>query len=349
MRFFSLLMLAAASAAIALLAMASDETVSRPNSATVFQELFEQLGDDSAQKREAALKTLKAKGPAVIESALLVANGENLEAGIRAIQVLETLDESSDETHWRPAEVALLKLVEHGRPSVSRRAQESLNRHAPQRMERAARDIRGLKGQVGNLPQSQIFIEEDDDDVPRVGLIDRNWTGKAAGLEHFARIDTLRALYLLKGHTVPEDDIKAFQQKYPQISLVERGAAFLGVKTGNDIFGCIISEAVDGKPAAQSGLRNGDCVSRIGDYTISTADDLIRAVGEYQPGDVVPFVILRDDHFLYRRMFYTWFRTQDEEWPVLFPMLVLQSMRREVPVTMGAWQLTPWHGHSSKE
>ena len=112
---------------------------------------------------------------------------------------------------------------------------------------------------------------------------------------------------------------------------------------------CIISEAVDGKPAAKSGLRNGDCVTRIGDYEISTADDLIRVVGEYQPGDVVPFVILRDDHFLYRRWFYTWFRTQDEDWPPLFPMLMLQSMRREMPVTMGAWQLTPWHGHSSKE
>lgn len=342
MRRSSLLLPLAISVAIGFCTIAADEPVSKPG-AESFQSLFEQLGGDNSDLREEALKQLKSKGAAAIEPTLKVALSEPLEASIRAVMVLEALDEAQDERVAGAAEGALKRLVSDGRPAVARRAQEALDRHILQRTMRAAQTIRNLKGQIGNMPQSsqRFLLDEDEDSMPSLGLIDRHWKGGAEGLEQFARVDSVRSLYLLKGHPVSMEGLAEFHKRHPSITLVERGEAFVGVGTGSHTLGCLIGNAVENKPAALAGLRPGDVIVRIGDYPVQSADDLIKVVAEHQAGDVVRFVYLRDD-FRYQWLYHMWAQDPDS-FPVLFPNLVLQSMRREADVKMGSWELIPWH------
>jgi len=342
MRRSSLLLPLAISVAIGFCSIAADEPVSKSGTES-FQSLFEQLGGDNSDLREEALRQLKSKGAAAIEPTLKVALGEPLEASIRAVMVLEALDEAQDERVAGAAEGALKRLVSDGRPAVARRAQEALDRHILQRTMRAAQTIRDLKGQIGNMPQSsqRFLLDEDEDSMPSLGLIDRYWKGGAEGLEQFARVDSVRSLYLLKGHPVSMAGLAEFHKRHPSITLVARGEAFVGVSTGSHTLGCLIDNAVENKPAALAGLRPGDVIVRIGDYPVQSADDLIKVVAEHQAGDVVRFVYLRDD-FRYQWLYHMWAQDPDS-FPVLFPNLVLQSMRREADVKMGSWELIPWH------
>lgn len=342
MRLPSFVLFAVAALAVVLCTLAADEPKRTP-SADDFATLFQQLSDDNSERREAAFKTLKTKGVEAVAPALNAALDEPLESGIRAVMLLEELDGGLDDKASLAAENALKRLAAEGAPGVASRAQEALNRHIVHRTVRAAKVIREFKGQIGSMPQSsqRFILEEDEDSLPTYGLVDRNWKGGAAGLQQFGRADSVRTLYLLKGHPLTAEELAEFHKQYPRIAIVERGAAFVGVGTGSHRFGCMIGTAVDGKPGDRAGLRPGDIVVRIGDYEIQSADDLIKTVAEYQPGDVVRFVYLRDE-YRYQWLYQEWER-DPTELGLLTPNLLLQSMRRETEVTMGAWELIPWN------
>lgn len=322
-------------------------TAKQPADEAQIRRWFEQLDSDQATERDAALHALKAQGPTVIEPALQAALSDRLEVSIRAVQILEALDDSSDEASYAPADKALRRVVADGRTGAARRAQEALDRHSGKRMVRVVRAIRALKGQVGKLDNPQFREVADPNWLPPLGLIDKQWKGTDDDLELFTHIDSIRGLYLLKGHSVSEQRLKKFAMDHPEISLIERGAAFLGVATGNGFIGCEIGSVVPDKAADLAGIQARDMVVQIGDYAVHTSEDLIRAVGEYEPNDEVKIVLLRDDQFVYRRWFFMWFNEQ-EDFPKLFPLLILQSMRQEVSVKLDRWSLTEWKETSER-
>jgi membrane-associated protease RseP (regulator of RpoE activity) len=72
--------------------------------------------------------------------------------------------------------------------------------------------------------------------------------------------------------------------------------AFLGVSVENagDDGGARVTEVRSDSPAADAGLKAGDVITKIGDTTIQSSTDLIRAVRSNDPGDSVTVTYTRD-------------------------------------------------------
>ncbi len=70
--------------------------------------------------------------------------------------------------------------------------------------------------------------------------------------------------------------------------------AFLGVLTAKTDKGAIIKNVVDESAAKKAGLKNDDIITKLGDKTITSPDDLRNAVQSYKPGDKVNISYLRD-------------------------------------------------------
>jgi putative serine protease PepD len=96
------------------------------------------------------------------------------------------------------------------------------------------------------------------------------------------------------GFAIPIDSAKDVAAQ-----LVEDGKvthAYLGVRiadadTGN---GALVGGVVDGAPAAQAGLAEGDVITKVGDTNITNATDLTAAIRTYKPGDKVTITYTRN-------------------------------------------------------
>ncbi|QDT12508.1 S1C family serine protease [Stieleria marina] len=73
---------------------------------------------------------------------------------------------------------------------------------------------------------------------------------------------------------------------------LERG--LVGVAFGSDT-GAEVTSVTDGSPAAKAGLLQGDRVTRVDDYDVSSSQDVIAAVAMARAGDSVEVVVQRGD------------------------------------------------------
>jgi len=70
--------------------------------------------------------------------------------------------------------------------------------------------------------------------------------------------------------------------------------AFLGVITGKTDDGVKVNEVVKGTAAEKAGLLKGDVITKLGDKSISSPEDLMDAVKSHKSGDEVKVYYLRD-------------------------------------------------------
>ncbi len=68
-------------------------------------------------------------------------------------------------------------------------------------------------------------------------------------------------------------------------------AAAMELKSRN---GVLVNSVIDGEPAAEAGLRDGDVIVEIGGEKVDTPNELSRRVASYAPGDKVRVKVLRD-------------------------------------------------------
>ena len=96
------------------------------------------------------------------------------------------------------------------------------------------------------------------------------------------------------GFAVPIDLVTASLSKLKageKVSHAYLGVAASGAPTSTR--GAFLGTLVPGGPAARAGLRPGDVVTKIGDATITKANDLVAAVADHQPGDRVKVSVKR--------------------------------------------------------
>jgi putative serine protease PepD len=90
------------------------------------------------------------------------------------------------------------------------------------------------------------------------------------------------------GFAVPIDLVTA---SLSQLKAGERVShAYLGVATSGAsgaTAGATLGTLTPGGPAADAGLRAGDVVTKLGDATITNANDLVAAIADHRPGDAV--------------------------------------------------------------
>ncbi len=96
------------------------------------------------------------------------------------------------------------------------------------------------------------------------------------------------------GFAVPSSTVKRIADGLISDGSVEH--AYLGVATDDtsDGSGAHISEVRSATPAAEAGLKNGDVVTKVAGETITSADELRRAIDAKQPGERVELTVRRN-------------------------------------------------------
>jgi putative serine protease PepD len=71
--------------------------------------------------------------------------------------------------------------------------------------------------------------------------------------------------------------------------------AYLGIHVGDATNGgAEVSSVVSGSPADKAGVKAGDVITKLGDKTVTSADDLTAAVNAHRPGESVPLTVTRN-------------------------------------------------------
>ncbi len=74
-----------------------------------------------------------------------------------------------------------------------------------------------------------------------------------------------------------------------------RAPGFLGVLLSREGRSVVVDQLVEGSPAEEAGLKEGDAVLQYDDHPMRELDDFIRYVGRKSPGDSLRLLIERDD------------------------------------------------------
>jgi putative serine protease PepD len=97
------------------------------------------------------------------------------------------------------------------------------------------------------------------------------------------------------GFAVPSDLVAS---ELEQLEAGETVAhAYLGVSTGTAsgaTAGAQVAEVVQGSPAAEAGLRQGDIVTALGEEPVASTEDLVAAIATREPGETVALEVERD-------------------------------------------------------
>jgi putative serine protease PepD len=96
------------------------------------------------------------------------------------------------------------------------------------------------------------------------------------------------------GFAVPSNLVSAELQQLEAGETVEH--AYLGVATATSTepAGAEVAEVVQGSPAAEAGLEEGDVITQVDGEDVTDPEDLVAAIGAAVPGDTVKLEIERE-------------------------------------------------------
>lgn len=261
--------------------------------------LFPQLDDPEFARRELAETELSEVTPlavTVLPEGWMVAT---LEQRMRLANVLRSwIAKADDPSLERISDV----LDELGRTSDSARVfvKATLREYEHRTAELAIRQFEKLGGAIEKQPIEFGFggraqrMGGDEEDFKRYAVIGRNWQGGDTGLKYLVRIPRLELIYHVKGAPVTPRALAELQGAIPGLQIQERGSAYLGVTSNQGETPLRLSIVKVGSPAAKAGLKEDDLVLRFGGKEAGTFDNLVRLIGERNPGDAVEVDILRD-------------------------------------------------------
>ena len=111
-------------------------------------------------------------------------------------------------------------------------------------------------------------------------------SGGSIGLNFAIPIDFARS--------VADELIKNGVATHPQIGVLAVTVTAEMTKTTGRPRGALVEQAIPGMGAAQAGLRAGDVVTRIGERTVNSVDQMLVAVRAYQVGQTVKVTFVRN-------------------------------------------------------
>ena len=299
-------------------------------------------------KREEATRQLIDAGLVVVEPLMEASRSSNLETTVRITAILRAWFTSGREELVETAETALEQLTESKNRSMAHRAVAVLNQYASTiRQDRALAQIKKLGGTIKATERivQQPFGQNDAEGF--FVILGRGWLGGDEGLKHVRRLPSLTTLYLIhhpKTHkiltpNVSLDAVADLQKAMPQLGIVYRGPAYLGI-SGDARFGgsgCVVGIVQPEAPAAKAEVKPRDVIAKFDGQPVADFEGLIDLIAEKNPGDVIKLEILRgddDDMRVYERL-----RAIKEPNPA---KELLEELRKrltiEVEVTLGEWK-----------
>jgi hypothetical protein len=322
-------------------ALCADET--SPSVAGI-EKLAHDLKHQDYAVRDAATRKLSSLGPSVIAPVTEIALQDNLEAGLRAVAILETLYLSEDAVAFDQAEVSLNQLISQSKlPAVAQKATQTLeaNRFTVTQR-RAIAEVRRLGGQIQMQREIPILVNGEhirpEQGWAQAAAIDRHWMGGVDGLRHLSRLKSLIKIYLVSGHPLPNEAIEDLKVEMPDTEFEPRGPAMLGVAMGvPGPLGCTISKVSPGGAADNAGMLTGDIVVEIDGKPVRQPEDLIRIVGEHREDQELEIIVLRGDPILKYGLFEM--LHQPEQFSPILAIAIMSQMRTKFTVSLGEWSI----------
>jgi hypothetical protein len=306
------------------------------------RDLAAELKHQEFSVRESATRKLPQLGASAIEPVTEVALQENLEAGLRAVSILEELYLSNDAAAFDQAETSLKRLMTESKlPAVAQKAAQTLDANqftVTQR--RAITEVRRLGGQIQMQREFPVLVNGEqirpEQGWAQAAAISRHWKGGVDGLKHLARLKSLQSIYLVSGHPLSMEAIDQLRDELPDAIFQTRGPAMLGVGTRADALGCTISMVRSEFAAELAGLRVGDIVVEIGGKPVRQPEDLISLIGENTEGENVEITALRGDPILRYKLLDL---THSDDFSPVLAIAILSQMRTKFTVTLLEWSI----------
>ena len=256
-----------------------------------------QLDAPSFQQREEAVDVLFDMGVIAVSPLKDAAQNGSCEVAVRAFDVLQRLYFRDDEPTNEAVDVAFRQLMHVDNLSATSRAERMFESVTEIRQTRAVAKLERL-GAIVHLMDSNFERQR-----PRIDhvMFGRDWVGSDEDVRLIERIEDLRltdnsAIYIVRGVNISEDLLSTLKANLPSLNIQRRGPARLGVT--NSRFaegGCFIGIVEPNSAADGAGLKPSDQIVEIGGKPVNSFEQLIEAIGEKEPGDLVPIIFLRDN------------------------------------------------------
>ncbi len=248
--------------------------------------------------REAAMRALMRMGKPAVKPLAKAAEGDSLEVTVRAIAILQYIYSSVAEDAVESAELALEDLAESENRSIASRANSVLQANVAVRRKRAIGKIQELGGIFLNKssvydPNDRIILGKSLSAL-QLGL---SWKGGDQGLRYVKRLANLtRIIFIERTNDISNEALQALTGALPNLTIVHRGPAFLGVKAFESVFGspCQIVTVQEGSAAFKAKMKSGDVVVSFDDKPVSDFDALVDLVRDKNPGDTVSVKVVRE-------------------------------------------------------
>lgn len=260
------------------------------------------LGSETFEVREAAMKDLREAGQPAIGPLVKAAKAGELEVTLRAVRILESLLTKGSLDEFEAAEAALEDLKAAGGKSAQSRAESVLASMGEVREKRAIAAIIRLNGSVKPDPSPFGFavnrIPQGEDLITTV-VLNKSWKGGEDELKHLENLRFLRTLYLVEGVLSPEA-IARLENKMPHLNVMLRGGGRLGVGGAGVEGGCEIGIIEKGSAADKAGLMVEDLIiafnGKRGEKEGEPLDfdRLVELLKEHDAGEKVPLLIRRN-------------------------------------------------------
>jgi hypothetical protein len=256
-----------------------------------------ELDNPDYQRREEATDQVTAFGNVAADALSDVAETGSSEASIRAFNILHTLFRSENEPTFESVERVFRRLVHCERLTVSARTERIIDGDSELRQRRSIAQFKKLGGSIQFLEPA---FDRQQIGRPRIqyAMIGPDWTGGEEGLRLLTRMEDMRqpsaSLYIVGKIKISEEKLADLFADLPFLVRQNRGKARLGV-TSNYGRGCFVGGVEPDSPADKAGLRPDDQVLYIDDNQINSFDDLVRIVGEKEPGDSISIIYRRGE------------------------------------------------------
>lgn len=258
--------------------------------------LIADLDSSDFQTRTEAMQKLIAEGVPAIEPLLKTAEGNSLEAAVRAVNILADIYVNVDDDAVETAEQALEHLAASANRSVAGRADRVLNSNYSIRKKRAVAHLKRLGGYIEFKPTTDIRVAHSSDTEIHWVALPHDWKGSDEGLKHVRRLTELKILYVIKGCEVSQDALDELQREFPQLIIEHRPRAHLGISgSGLDGNGGIqVAMVRPGSAADKAGLQPNDVITKFDGETLASFPALIELLETKEAGEKVEAELHRD-------------------------------------------------------
>ena len=258
--------------------------------------LIADLDDASFAVRKVATQKLVAAGESAVKPLLEAAEHESLEVAVRAIAILEKNYTHGSAATADSTELALEQLAKSKNRSIASRASSVLEVHFIIRQKRAVTRIQKLGGIFKDL-EDNLLNPNDPMALGQTILVlqlGKSWTPGDEGLRFVKRLPRLRSLLFIRGtNKVTEAGLNDLTSALPNLRVVYRGRALLGIRGSAGPRPCQVYHVRPGSAADKANMKQNDIVTSFEGQDVPNFDTLVELIAKKDPGDKVKVGVLR--------------------------------------------------------